>query len=220
MKIEDLLKKSVQDLSPEELQQVMQYQQKKQREAKEKERKEYEAGKDLDMAVMCETAQEASKILERLKSMAHQKLEAHHQKLNEYGDIRTNSKGGYTLVSTDKKLKIKRRRDTQPIWDERSTKALELIHAFLNDFVKKRDQKMFEILMGFLVKNKKGDLEYSSVMNLLQHEDKFDDSRWKEGLHLIKESYSSLLKGWQYDFEILDQESGKYQKLELNFSAL
>lgn len=103
--------------------------------------------------------------------------------------------------------------------DERSTKALELIHAFLYDTVKKRDKDLFEMLIGFLVKNKKGDLDYASVMNLLSHETRFDDPRWKEGLRLLKQSYSNFLKGYQYDFEKQNEE-GKFERIELNFSAL
>jgi hypothetical protein len=220
MKIEDLLQKPIDQLSNEELEQVINHRKKAEKAKVEKERKDYETSRDVDAFKLSDLANLINQELIKLKTECHEILQKHQEKLNEYGSIRSNSKGGFSMVSTDKKIKIRRRRDTMPSWDERSTKALELIHAFLNDFVKKRDQKMFEILMGFLVKNKKGDLEYSSVMNLLQHEDKFDDNRWKEGLRLIKESYSSYLKGYQYDFEFLNEISGKYEKIELNFSAL
>ena len=73
--------------------------------------------------------------------------------------------------------------------------------------------------MGFLEKNKAGDLEYSDVMNLYKHETEFDDLRWKEGLRLIKESYSNHLKGFGYEFK-LKQADGKWQNLYLNFSSL
>ncbi|REC70968.1 hypothetical protein DRF57_21480 [Chryseobacterium rhizosphaerae] len=73
--------------------------------------------------------------------------------------------------------------------------------------------------IGFLVKNKKGDFDYASVMNLLSHETRFDDVRWKEGLRLLKQSYSNFLKGYQYDFEKQNSE-GKFERIELNFSAL
>ena len=56
-------------------------------------------------------------------------------------------------------------------------------------------------------------------MNLLKHEDKYNDPRWLEGLRLIKESFSNHFKGYSYEFHFKN-ESGKWQKLELNFSAL
>ena len=220
MKIEDLLQKPIDQLSNEELEQVIAHRKKAEKAKAEKERKDYEESRDDDAIYLFQATSALAENMKVIKNECHEILQKHQEKLNEYGSIRSNSKGGFSMVSTDKKIKIRRRRDTQPSWDERSTKALELIHAFLNDFVKKREQKMFEILMGFLVKNKKGDLEYSSVMNLLPHEDKFDDNRWKEGLRLIKQSYSSYLKGYQYDFEFLNETTGKYEKIELNFSAL
>ncbi len=220
MNLQDLLKKPIDQLSNEELEQVIDHRKKSEKAKAEKERKDYELSRDTDAISLFQHGDYLAAQLRLFKEQSHEILQKHQEKLNEYGSIRSNSKGGFSMVTSDKKIKIRRRRDTMPSWDERSTKALELIHAFLNDFVKKRDQKMFEILMGFLVKNKKGDLEYSSVMNLLQHEDKFEDNRWKEGLRLIKESYSSYLKGYQYDFEFLNEITGKYEKIELNFSAL
>lgn len=194
---------------------------KKQQEAKEQERQRvaYETERDNDMSELVALALEIETKSQLLKQLTHSKMEKHQEKLNNYGKIRSNSKGGFSLVHTDKTIRIKRRRDTQPTWDERSTKALELIHAFLYDTVKKRDKDVFEMLIGFLVKNKKGDLDYASVMNLLNHETRFDDTRWKEGLRLLKQSYSSYLKGYQYDFEKQNID-GKFEKIELNFSAL
>ena len=73
--------------------------------------------------------------------------------------------------------------------------------------------------MGFLEKNQDGDLEYSDVMNLYKHENEFNDPRWKEGLKLIKESFSNHLKGYGYEFKV-KADDGKWQKLYLNFSSL
>jgi ribosomal protein L31E len=139
-------------------------------------------------------------------------------KLAEYGKIRGNSKGGFTVTNSDDTMRITRRRDTEPAWDERSTKAVQLIKDFLSDTIKKRDVKLYEILIGFLEKNGKGDLEYSSVMNLYSHEDKFEE-RWKEGLRLIKQSFSNHFKGYGYEFKF-KEEDGKWQNIILNFSSL
>lgn len=194
---------------------------KKQQEAKEQEaeRIQYEKERDADMDHIISLASEIEEKQKYLKALVSNKMESHQIKLNEYGKIPSNSKGGFSIMNTNKTIRIKRLRDTKPIWDERSTKALELIHSFLYDTVKKRDKDLFEMLIGFLVKNKKGDLDYASVMNLLSHETRFNDDRWKEGLRLLKESYSSYLKGYQYYFERLNDD-GRFEKIEVNFSAL
>lgn len=220
LNLEELLKKPAAELTPKEMEAVLKHSKQKEAEQREKDKTEYESKKDEDMQTLYELAQKAAEILHKLKAKTHRILEEHQEQLNQYGSIRSNSKGGFTLLNSNKDVKIRRRRDTQPVWDERSKKATELLHEFLFDTVKKRDAKLFEILIGFLSKNKKGDLEYSSVMNLLNHKDKFDDPRWVEGLQLLQESYTTNLKGWQYDFEVLNPTTKKYERLELNFSAL
>lgn len=219
MNIDELLKRPIDELTADEMETVLNHKRRLQTEKQEKERREYEEERDADMGELIALAKEIQHKSALLKQLTHTKMEKHQEKLNNYGMIRSNSKGGFSLMHSDKTVRIKRRRDTQPIWDERSTKALELIHAFLYDTVKKRDKDLFEMLIGFLVKNKKGDLDYASVMNLLSHETCFADSRWKEGLRLLKQSYSNFLKGYQYDFEKQNME-GKFERIELNFSAL
>ncbi|MBB4807436.1 hypothetical protein HNP38_002742 [Chryseobacterium defluvii] len=219
MNIDELLKKPTIDLSEKEMETVLKYKRKTEADRLERERLAYETERDTDMGELIALAMEIENKSNLLKQLTHDKMEKHQEKLNEYGKIRSNSKGGFSLMHSNKTIRIKRRRDTQPTWDERSTKALELIHAFLYDTVKKRDKDLFEMLIGFLVKNKKGDLDYASVMNLLSHETRFDDARWKEGLRLLKQSYSNFLKGYQYDFEKQNTE-GKFERIELNFSAL
>ncbi len=219
MNIDELLKRPIDELTADEMETVLNHKRRLQTEKQEKERREYEEERDADMGELIALAKEIQNKAALLKQLTHTKMEKHQEKLNNYGMIRSNSKGGFSLMHSDKTVRIKRRRDTQPIWDERSTKALELIHAFLYDTVKKRDKDLFEMLIGFLVKNKKGDLDYASVMNLLSHETRFADSRWKEGLRLLKQSYSNFLKGYQYDFEKQNTE-GKFERIELNFSAL
>jgi hypothetical protein len=185
----------------------------------EKERVDYEKNRDGKVLAMVTTAKALFKELGEFKQYCHIEMDAQGVKLSEYGKIRSNSKGGFSISDTEDTMRVKRRRDTEPSWDERSTKAIELIKEFLGDAIKKRDVKMYEILMGFLERNANGDLEYSRVMDLYKHEDKFDDPRWKEGLRLIKESFSNHLKGFGYEFKFKD-ENGHWQNILLNFSSI
>ena len=207
-------------VSAEDLKEALAQKQKAEKQAQERSKKEYEISRDEDITELMQDVEFASQVLKKLKDKTHVFLERHAQKLSEYGKIRSNSKGGFTMRKTDGSAKIRRRRDTMPSWDERSEKALELIKDFLQDTIKKRDKKLFEILYSFIARNQAGDLEYAKVMSLLTHEDKYDDPRWVEGLKLIKESYSNHLRGYQYDFEVLNEHTGKYTRLNLNFSNI
>lgn len=183
------------------------------------EKNRYEKDRDEKIFAITNTAQALFKELSEFKNYCHIELEKQAVALEGYGKIRSNSKGGFSITNTEDTMRVTRRRDTEPVWDERSTKATDLIKEFLGDAIKKRDLKMYEILMSFLERNAKGDMEYARVMDLYKHEDKFDDPRWKEGLRLIKESFSNHLKGFGYEFKIKD-ESGKWQNLLLNFSGV
>lgn len=191
----------------------------KEAKALEKAKKEYEDNRDNNIFKMITTAKALATELSEFKQFCHITMEQQANAIEQYGKLRSNSKGGFSIVNNGDDLKVRRRRDTEPVWDERSTKAVDLIKDFLGDTIKKRDEKLYLILIDFIARNDKGDLEYNKVMNLLKHEDKYNDPRWLEGLRLIKESFSNHFKGYSYEF-YFKNESGKWQKLELNFSAL
>lgn len=211
--------KEIKDMTTQELEQMLQERKKKEKAELAKQKKIYEEKRDSTVNDCVNSAIEINKMLQEFKSEVHQLMNEQSNLISEYGMVRSTSKGGFTITNSDNTMQLRRRRDTEPVWDERSTKAIELIKDFLGDAIKKRDTKMYEILMSFLQRNEKGELEYSRVMDLYTHEDKFDDPRWKEGLRLMKESFSNHLKGFGYEFKIKD-EDGKWQSVLLNFSSL
>jgi len=213
------MQQDLSNLTTAELEELLKNKKKEEANALAKEKLAYEKKRDEVVSNVITTAKTLFRELSEFKAYCHIEMDNQALKLAEYGKIRSNSKGGFSVTNTEDTMRVTRRRDTEPVWDERSTKAVELIKDFLGDAIKKRDTKMYDILMSFLERNANGDLEYSRVMDLYRHEDKFDDPRWKEGLRLIKESFSNHLKGFGYEFKIKD-ETGKWQNLYLNFSSL
>jgi hypothetical protein len=207
------------ELTDEQLEQELAARKKAKTAKAAKEKKQYEKDRDLSISMMMTNAVEAHRDLKEFKAMVHELMDTQAIKLADYGKMRSNSKGGFSITTEDGQLRVTRRRDTEPVFDERSEKAIELIKDFLGDVVKKRDVKMYEILISLIARNKNQDLEYSEVMNLLQHEDKFTDTRWTEGLRLIKESYSNHLKGYGYEFK-RKAPDGKWENVILQFSSL
>lgn len=207
------------DLTDEQLEQILANRKKEKQLALQKEKTAYEKAKNNNIELLMAEANEIALLMSRFKAKVHAIMNEQEIKLNEYGQIRTNSKGGFSITHVDGSQRITRRRDTKPVWDEKASKATDLIKEFLSDIIKKRDLKLYEILIKFLEKNNKGDMEYAKVFGLLEHEDKFDDKRWTEGLRLLKESYSSGFKGYAYEFQTLNQV-GKWESKSLNFYAL
>lgn len=186
---------------------------------REKERQDYEASRDSKVLEMMEMARNLNIMMAEFKLKCHDVFDEHKEILNQYGTIKSNSKGGFSLQHSNGEIKIARVLATQPQWSEVSMKGVEILKNFLVNTVKKRDLKIFELLFAFLQKNKHGDLEYSRVMELLKHQDTFEEPEWLEGLKLLKEGYSIAQRGYHYTFHEKD-EHGTMNPVSLNFSSI
>ena len=211
--------KSIHEMTSKEIEVLMKEKRAAEQKQYDKEKKEYEAERDAKVLELLHKAEAVNEALTAFKNTCHETFEAHKERLDKYGGIRSNSKGGFSLTHSNGNLKATRIRSTMPQWDERSEKAIELISDFLRTTVKKRDAKLFEILISFIQKNEKGELEYAKAMHLFKHRDKYSDERWVKGLDLIHESFSTILRGYGYEFSTKDKE-GKWEKIDINFTSL
>lgn len=211
--------KDVAEMDVSELEALLAAKKKSEQDKRQKEKQAYEESRDKVIGMLIQQAQDLSHKLANLKKITHKIMDEQAQKLESYGAIRANSKGGFSITDNKQEFRVVRRRDTVPMWDERGNKGIALVKDFLHDTVKKRDVDTFELLMKFLERNKAGELEYSRVFSLIQERDRFSDERWKEGLKLLEESYNVTLKAYQYEFKVKD-EQGSWENLPLNFSAL
>lgn len=212
------------DLSPADLEKLKQElaADKAAEAAKQKKRAaEYETSRNKRVRSIVGKAEALKSKLQEFKDLVSEEMQAQQEELNEYGLIKTSSKGGFQVLSKDGSMKVVRTRDTDPKWNETSLKGTEILKGFLETKVKFRqtDKSFFEMFMDFLSRNDKGELEYSKVMLFLKYESSFEDHEWKEGLRLLKEGYSIEFKKYSYEFYIKDQE-GKFQRIPLNFSQL
>lgn len=186
--------------------------------ARKEAREEYEKQRDAFVKRVIGEAISYHEILKEFKADLNKAFEEFEAKLNAYGEIPGNSKGGFSITSSDGKYRVRRIRATTPEWDERSKKGEGLILEFLQEKIE--DDKIHKLVMSFLQRNEKGELEYSRVMSLLNMKGDFDDERWVEGLELMQESYKVALRAYQFEFQIKDKLTGKWQRLEMNFSGI
>jgi ABC-type Fe3+/spermidine/putrescine transport system ATPase subunit len=202
----------------EQLEQMLQAKKAEKEQQRQAERQAYESKRDAFVKRVIGEAVSYNGLLKDFKADLVQSFEEFEKQLNEYGEIRSNSKGGFSITSSDGKYRIRRIRATSPEWDERSKKGEALIIEFLQEQI--TDTKIHKLVMSFLQRNEKGELEYSRVMNLLNMKTDFDDPRWVEGLELMQESYNVTLRAYQFEFQVKDDISGKWQRLEMNFSSI
>ena len=138
------------------------------------------------------------------------------EKARVYGGLRGNSRGGFSIEADKYKVVLR----FHAIWDfdERIGMAEELLRDFMGSTIKKRDVVLHDLLMTLLQKNAAGKLEPKRVMDVLVHEDKFDDERWKRACTLIKESYQERSSKYYMEFQYKDAD-GKWNPINLNFSS-
>lgn len=210
---------NTEELTEQELELLLQKKREQKRKDREHKKKAYESNRDVAVSTLMAEATQLHKLLKEFKGKVKETMTKQHAALADHGGIRANSLGGFTITHGNNELRVRQYRDTEPNWDERAGKAVELLKDFLGDAVKKRDKDMYDILMSFLERNQKGDLEYSKVFQLIQHREKYQDERWVKGLELLEESFSNHLKGFGYVFQVKD-EHDKWQSLSLNFSSL
>ncbi|HRO75764.1 MAG TPA: DUF3164 family protein [Crocinitomicaceae bacterium] len=206
------------DYTVEELEQMLNERKQAQDAERQAEREAYEKERDLFVQRSMVEAIAFSQILTEFKNDMHRSFKEYEERLNSYGGLRGNSKGGFSLTTTDGKYRIRRTRATSPEWDERSKKGETLIIEFLKEQI--TDEKIHKLVMSFLERNDKGELEYSRVMNLLNMKNDFQDERWITGLELMQESYSKTLRAYGYEFLKKDEETGKWNRVEINFTAI
>ena len=92
--------------------------------ARQREERAYIKSRDEAVSAMLKDAKLLFGLLFAFKATCHRVMDEQAEKLAEYGGLRSNSKGGFTLKTSDGNLSITRRRDTEPTWDERSTRLL------------------------------------------------------------------------------------------------
>lgn len=211
---------NLEDLTPEQLEELAA---KKRKEAAEKRRIEREAFETTLETTASQMVRDAVALSEKLSEFYEKctnDLNAMRDILNEYGMIKANSKGGFHLKTKDGNFKIVYRYKTLCDWDVRAEKAEELLKDFLKDVVLKRDLDAYEVIMALLEKNKYGNLEFSRIQTLYSQADRFDDPRWKESIRLFQESFVKTGSKMSLEFYKRAGENGKWEPIPLNLSNI
>ena len=212
--------KTVDKMTTKELEIYLAERKKEQLAEMNRKRADYEKFVKSNTSQLVRRALKLNKILTSFFLVSTATLEELREKLNEYGAIRSNSKGGFTLKTDDGQYKIVYRYSTMCDWDERAVKAEELLKDFLFDVLKKRDKEMFEMILGLIEKNKEGKLELSRIQTLYAKEALFTDPRWVEAIRLFKESFKPVDSKMRLEFYKRSEISQKWEPITLNISSL
>lgn len=177
------------EISTAELEALLKMKQQEDRERRARDRENYEQKRDELVAELVQRAHVLHMQMRDFKQYAIDRLEEFREIANAYGDIRRNSKGGFSIRHRATNEMVSLDRNAVPEYDERAALAETLIKEFLEDKVKKRDLPTYRTIMALMERNKQGDLTVSRIASLLKVRDNYEDERWVKAMNLFEESF-------------------------------
>nr|DAW76789.1 MAG TPA: Protein of unknown function (DUF3164) [Caudoviricetes sp.] len=138
----------------------------------------------------------------------------------EYGQLRSESQGGFTMTVADFRLTVAANKVKG--FDERADMAAERLVDYLKRYVqcteKGTDDPMYQLAMTLLERNKSGDLDYKSISKLYDLETRFD-AEYAEIMQLFKESNVIQRNAQNFYFHRRD-DVGVWRKVEPSFCRM
>lgn len=177
------------DFTVQELEAMLSEKRKQDKQERAKKREEYELKRNDLVTHVIERAKVLHNQMRDYKKYVLNELEKFRDVAAEYGDIRSNSKGGFSLRHSETQEMVSLDRNVVGEYDERAAMAETLIKEFLEDKVKKKDLAAYRTIMALIERNKAGDLTPSQVAKLLKVKDNYDDDRWIKAMDLFEESF-------------------------------
>ncbi|WP_180327148.1 DUF3164 family protein [Labilibaculum manganireducens] len=207
-------------LSEEDLQAELDRRQEAKKREAIKAKENYETDRDKLVGSMINQALYINSVMGAFKGEAISRLDDFYERAKAYGDIRSTSKGGFSLRTSDGKFKVSYDRNTMVEYDERADLAEQQLREFLQHMVKKRDEKAYEIITTLLERGKSGQFNPIAINQLIKMEDKFNDPRWVKAVQLFKESHAVHLISYSVSFYVKNEDSGKDELVRLSLPSI
>lgn len=130
--------------------------------------------------------------------------------------LRDNSKGGYSITTIDKAIKVEITISETIAFDDRIDIAQKLINEYLEDKTKGSDAEL-SILINEAFRTTRGRLDTRRILNLMKLQIKHQ--KWVKAMELIKESMSTrdskrYIRVWER------AENGEYKPVKLDFASI
>lgn len=206
-------------LSTDDLRAALEQREAKERKAKERARESYEKEREAIIHTLCQDAERLESRMAEFKRVAMDAMSGLHDLMLDYGDAKRHSQGNFSIKSEDGTFKIQFSRNRIFEFDERAEAAEQHIREYLSDKVKKRDKIDFEMISTLLERDGNQKFDPRAIQKLYRFEKQIKDERFQRGCELFKEAYKEVRTATYIRF-YQRQEGGKYEAINLNFSAL
>jgi hypothetical protein len=176
------------NLTDEQLEQELANRQAKKQIQQNEKRQAYEDLKEDTVTDGCIAALSLSEALLAFKSDIFRECLALYELLQEYSSRHTDGKGNFTVENKDSTFKIAFSCQTLGYFDERSVQG----EKHINDFITRQfaGEPATQKLIKLALERQAGKLDIKQVQKLYSMENDYQDANWKEGIKLLKESWT------------------------------
>lgn len=209
------------DLSVDEIQDLLNAKKREQKEHKMNKRAAYE-GIRADLVYKIEHAvRRVTNDVHELFNFVCEETEAFRAIMGEYGALRRDTQMSYSLEEGNFRIEVRANKVKK--FDERAdlaaTRLIEFLTKWISDSDKGQSDPMYQLAMTLLERNKYGDLDYKSISKLYELEEDFNNEEYTEIMTLFRES--NVVEGTATNYYFWERnDMGVWKKVEPSFNRL
>lgn len=207
-------------LSDEELQKALEQREKKRKQEQERKKREYENAKDRLANDLYHQAVGLHESLAKFKGYAFDAMGQFYQKMLQYGDLKEDNQGSFSIQSADGTILVERDFHRNWYFDEKADLAEKHLQNFLQEFVKKRHLEVYDLITAALKRGKDGSLDPRRIHSLYEIEDRFDHEDWVKAIQLFKEAYKEGHTSKYIRIKHRKTTDESWETIQLNFSSI
>lgn len=212
---------NLENMSSEQLQQLLEQKKEEERQAADRRRKAYESLRGDFVNRLAAQTREVASVVRRFYDTVVSETTAFREVMAEYGDLRRPDQMSYTVQEGDFRVEVKCNKVKR--FDERADAAaarlIEFLKAWIGGREKGCDDPMYQLAMTLLERNKNGALDYKSISKLYDLEAQFGSTEYSEIMRLFKES--NIVDDTATNFYFYERgELGVWRRLEPSFNRM
>lgn len=209
------------NLSVQDLEELVAQKRKEENDAKLAKRDAYEGIRAQVVHSVMSKVEQVTNDVENLHSFVVDETTGFKDVMSEYGQLRRAEQMSYTITEGNYRIEVRSNKVKR--FDERADVAAARLIEFMRKWIVNApggtDNPMYQLAMVLLERNKDGDLDYKNISKLYELESKFNEQEYSEIMELFKESHLVEGNATRYYFFKRD-EHGVWRKIEPSFNRM
>lgn len=210
---------TLQEATPEQLQEMLHQKQSKEKAKKDKRIKKFNKDKDIFVATVVDTFTGFNEKLSELKNEIIKKANDFHQERYLMHGKEAPKQKQFTIFNTDKSMKVVTDYHQKFDFNEQADVAINSIREFFKSKFAKHSKLVYSLLDELLIKNKKGDYDPKLLTKLRSKVNEIDDPELNKAYTLLEDS--KHVSGTALYCRVYKKDANqKFKEISIQFSSL